>query len=130
MIALIAAVLAADYAPFPKTQALEPVYGFAADDRGVTVLFGSCGASKPDFRAIVSRSGDRPTVRIVRRGGVSFGVACTRVNSRGPWSSPSATPNRGPVRSAITWSYEELGLQPGQRIDLANPSAGKEGGVQ
>jgi hypothetical protein len=85
--------------------ALLPLYGVSTDEKGVTVSLNGCGAMKSDFTVAISKSADRPTVLFARRGIGNNLVLC------GPRSQ----------RMAFTWTYDELGLKPGQQFSLANP---------
>jgi hypothetical protein len=108
MIAVIAAlVLAADAPPKGGVPPLMPVYGVSADSQGVTVQLqpGGCNALRADFTVAISKAADRPTILIARRNATRSLVACKAL----------------PRTVAITWSYEDLGLKPGQPFSLANP---------
>jgi hypothetical protein len=82
-----------------------PLYSVATDDKGVTISVYGCGAMKSDFTVAISKSADRPTVLFARRGIGNNLVLC------GPRSQ----------RMAFSWTYNELGLRPGQPFSLANP---------
>jgi hypothetical protein len=112
MIALIAA-LALAAAPPPLRDspggvpALMPVYGVSTDGGGVTVQLqpAGCNTLKSDFTVAISKAVDRPTILFARRRASSSLVAC----------------EAQPREVAITWSYDDLGLKPGQPFSLANP---------
>jgi hypothetical protein len=53
----------------------------------------------------ISKAVDRPTILFARRRASSSLVAC----------------QAQPREVAITWSYDDLGLKPGQPFSLANP---------
>ena len=105
MVPLIAAlVLAADPLGAP---ALMTVYGVSTDGHGVTVELqpAGCNTLKSDFTVAISKAVDRPTILFTRRSASSSLVAC-----------------KAPPRTVeITWSYDDLGLKPGQPFSLANP---------
>jgi hypothetical protein len=103
MIALIAALAAAA----GGIPALMPVYGVSTDSKGVTVQLqpAGCNTVKSDFTVAISKAVDRPTILIARRSATSSLVACTAQ----------------PKEVQITWSYDDLGLKPGQPFSLANP---------
>jgi len=109
MIALIAALMV-DLAAEPLAggvPALMPVYGVSTDGQGVTVQLqpAGCNARKSDFTVAISKAVDRPTILFARRRAVSPLVAC-----------------KAPPREVtLTWSYDDLGLKPGQPFSLANP---------
>lgn len=106
MIALIAAAAAAAH-PAGGVPQLMPVYGVSTDGRGVTVELqpAGCNTLKSDFTVAISRAVDRPTILFTRRSASSSLAAC-----------------KAPPRTvALTWSYEDLGLKPGQPFSLANP---------
>jgi len=86
---------------------LMPIYGVTADGRGVTVELAPAGCSptKADFTVAISRSADRPTILVARRGRGSSLVLCSGQ----------------PAKIDITWSYADLGLTAGQPFSLANP---------
>jgi hypothetical protein len=113
MIALIATVaLVADTPPVLRqppggVPALMPVYGVSTDGRGVTVQLqpAGCNTVKSDFTVAISKAVDRPTILFARRSPTTALVACK--------AQPSTV--------EITWSYDDLGLKPGQPFSLANP---------
>jgi hypothetical protein len=107
MIALIAALVAAADPPAGGVPPLMPVYGVSTDSRGVTVELqpAGCNTAKSDFTVAISRAIDRPTILFTRRSGSSSAVAC----------------KTQPHTVALTWSYDDLGLKPGQPFSLANP---------
>src|SRR5262245_7298548 len=109
MVPLIAALtLTADPAPAGGVPALMPVYGVSTDSRGVTVQLqpAGCNTVKSDFTVAISKAVDRPTILFARRRGAGGSlVACQ--------AQPRAV--------ALTWSYDDLGLKPGQPFSLANP---------
>ena len=86
---------------------LMPVYGVSTDGEGVTVSLqpDGCNTLKSDFTVAISKSAERPTVLIARRSRAGSLVACK--------TQPHAI--------AITWTYSDLGLRPGQPFSLANP---------
>ncbi len=107
MLPLIAALaLAADALP-GGVPPLMPVHGVSTDGRGVTVELqpAGCNTVKSDFTVAISKAVDRPTILFTRRSASSSLVACR--------TQPPAV--------ALTWSYDELGLKPGQPFSLANP---------
>jgi hypothetical protein len=103
MIALIAAAAVTSGGAPP----LMPVYGVSTDSRGVTVELqpAGCNTVKSDFTVAISRAVDRPTILFARRSASSSLVAC----------------KDQPRTVALTWSYDDLGLKPGQPFSLANP---------
>jgi hypothetical protein len=106
MLPLIAALaLAAGPSPGGVPE-LMPVYGVSTDSRGVTVELQptGCNTVKADFTVAISRA-DRPTILFTRRSASSSLVAC----------------KAQPRTVALTWSYDDLGLKPGQPFSLANP---------
>jgi hypothetical protein len=108
MIALIAAALALAADPPPGgIPPLMPVYGVSTDGRGVTVELqpAGCNTVKSDFTVAISKAVDRPTILFTRRIASSSLVAC----------------KAQPRTVALTWSYDDLGLKPGQPFSLANP---------
>jgi hypothetical protein len=107
MIALIAALAATADAPPGGVPALMPVYGVSTDGRGVTVQLqpAGCTTLKSDFTVAISTAADRPTILFARRRSANSLVACTAQ----------------PKEVQITWSYDDLGLKPGQPFSLANP---------
>jgi hypothetical protein len=112
MIALIAAVVATVEPPILRqppggVPALMPVYGVSANEWGVTVqlLPAGCNSTKADFTVAISKSADRPTILIARRRSANSLVLC----------------KGQPPTVDITWSYDDLGLRPGQPFSLANP---------
>jgi hypothetical protein len=93
--------------PPGAVPALMPVFGVSTNERGVTVdlpPFG-CNPVKSDFTVAVSKSADRPTVLFTRRNRANSLVLC----------------KSQPREIAITWTYDDLGLKPGQQFSLANP---------
>ena len=81
---------------------IEPVYGVSVGKAGVTVRLASNGCTKKsDLTTAVSTAPPRPLVLIARRR---------------PDVCKSA-----PGVVEIVWSYEDLGLKPGQAFSLANP---------
>jgi hypothetical protein len=86
---------------------LMPVYGVSANGQGVTVELApsGCNSTKADFTVAISRSTDRPTILIARRGRGGSLVIC----------------KGQPAEVGITWSYADLGLSAGQPFSLANP---------
>jgi hypothetical protein len=108
MIALMAAaVVTADPPPLGGVPQLMPVYGVSTDSRGVTIQLqpAGCNTLKSDFTVAISKAVDRPTLLFARRSATGSLVACKAL----------------PREVAITWSYEDLGLKPGQPFSLANP---------
>jgi hypothetical protein len=107
MIAKIAALALTAASPPGGVQALMPVYGVSTDGQGVTVRLQptGCNTLKSDFTVAISKAVDRPTVLFARRRRANPQAACT---------AP-------PREAAITWSYDDLGLKPGQPFSLANP---------
>jgi hypothetical protein len=107
MIALIAALALAAAPAAGGVPALMPVYGVSTDGQGVTVQLrpAGCNTLKSDFTVAISKAVDRPTILFARRSASSSLVAC----------------KAQPREIAITWSYEDLGLTPGQPFSLANP---------
>jgi hypothetical protein len=112
MIALIAALAVAADPPLLRgppsgAPALMPVYGVSTGGGGVTVELQpvGCNTVKSDFTVAIAKAVDRPTILIARRSAAGSLVAC-----------------KAPPRTvAITWSYNDLGLRPGQPFSLANP---------
>ena len=81
---------------------IEPVYGVSVAKAGVTVRLASNGCTKKaDLTTAVSTSPPRPLVLIARK----HADAC----------------KGAPAAVEIVWSYEDLGLKPGQAFSLANP---------
>ncbi len=129
MIALIAALaMAADPSPLlrdpPATSRQEtqpplyrrppggvpapmPVYAVYTDGKGVTVDLrpAGCNSIRSDYTVAVSRSADRPTLLFARRSDTTSLVVCKAM----------------PRTVAFTWTYDDLGLKPGQPFSLANP---------
>src|SRR5215469_13031080 len=107
MIALIAALVVAANPPPGGVPPLMPVYGVSTDSRGVTVELqpAGCNTVKSDFTVAISKAVDRPTILFARRSATNSLVAC----------------KAQPREVQITWSYEDLGLKPGQPFSLANP---------
>ena len=107
MLVLIAALALAADPPPGGVPPLMPVYGVSTDGQGVTVQLkpAGCTASKSDFSVAVSKAADRTTILIARRAGAGSLTACTAQ----------------PRSVVIMWSYDDLGLKPGQPFSLANP---------
>ena len=107
MIALIAAFVAAAAPLSGGVPPLMPVHGVSTDSHGVTVELqpAGCNTVKSDFTVAISQAVDRPTILFTRRRASSSLVAC----------------KAQPRTVALTWSYEDLGLKPGQPFSLANP---------
>lgn len=114
MVGLIAAALALASGPPPilrqlpdAAPVLMPVYGVDTNGKGVTVRLRpfSCRPLKSDFTVAVSKSAERATVLFARRSPTNDLVACSAL----------------PRMVALTWSYDDLGLKPGQPFSLANP---------
>src|SRR5215469_6746652 len=107
MVLLIAALaLAANPPAASGVPALMPVYGVTPDSRGVTVEMqpAGCNTVKSDFTVAISRAVERPTILFTRRSASSSLEAC----------------KAQPHTVALTWSYDDLGLKPGQPFSLAN----------
>ena len=112
MIALIAALALTADPPLLRdppggAPALMPVYAVSTDGEGVTVSLHpeGCTTQKSDFTVAISQSAERPTILIARRNRANSLVLC-----------------KGQPRTiAITWTYSDLGLRPGQPFSLANP---------
>jgi hypothetical protein len=87
--------------------ALMPIYSVSTDAQGVTVDLSpeGCATQKSDFTVAISRAADRPTILIARRNRGNSLVLC----------------KGQPREVAITWTYGDLGLRPGQPFSLANP---------
>jgi hypothetical protein len=107
MVLLIAVLALAADAPPGGVPPLMPVYGVSTDSRGVTVELqpAGCNTVKSDFIVAISKAVERPTILFARRRASSSLVACTAL----------------PRTVALTWSYDDLGLKPGQPFSLANP---------
>jgi hypothetical protein len=107
MIAVIAALAAAADPSLGGAPALMTVYGVSTNSRGVTVELqpAGCNTLKSDFTVAISMAADRPTILFTRRHAASSLADCK-------------TP---PRTVALTWSYDDLGLKPGQPFSLANP---------
>ncbi|HEY4030167.1 MAG TPA: hypothetical protein VGM25_07475 [Caulobacteraceae bacterium] len=92
-------------APPGGVPPLMPIYGVSVGGQGVTVqLPAGCNLTKADFTVAISRSADRPTILIARRGRAGSLVLCPR--------QPGID---------VTWTYADLGLSAGQPFSLANP---------
>ena len=109
---IVALTLAADTPPILRqprggVPALMPVYGVSTDGRGVTVQMqpAGCNTLKSDFTVAISKAVDRPTILFARRSPTTSLVVC----------------KAQPREVEITWSYDDLGLRPGQPFSLANP---------
>jgi hypothetical protein len=91
----------------PTVPELLPVFGVSADEKGVTVHLApvACNSTKADFTVAISKSADRPTVLIARRRATTAPLHCR--------DQPSAI--------LVSWSYDDLGLKPGQPFSLGNP---------
>ncbi len=107
MVPLIAALALAADPPSGGAPPLMPVYGVSTDGRGVTVELqpAECNTVKSDFTVAISKAAERPTILFTRRSAASSLVAC----------------KAQPRTVALTWSYDDLGLRPGQPFSLANP---------
>lgn len=101
MVPLIAALALGGVPP------LMPVYGVSTDAKGVTVSLqpAGCNTLKSDFTVAIAKSAERPTILLARRSSASSLVVC----------------KAQPHVVAITWTYDDLGLKPGQPFSLANP---------
>ena len=109
-LALSALVLLAATPAWPSYDIppIEPVYGVSVTKAGITVRMASNGCTrKSDITTAVSTAPPRPLVLIARR----HPDAC-----KGP-----------PGAAEIVWSYEDLGLKPGQAFSLANPLVAEPG---
>lgn len=86
---------------------LMAIYGVSTDAKGVTVQLrpAGCNTVKSDFTVAIAKAVDRPTILFARRSAVSSLVAC----------------KAQPRSVELTWSYDDLGLKPGQPFSLANP---------
>ncbi len=83
-----------------------PVYGVQIDGQGVTVRLPphGCNTLKSDFTVAIAKSDTRPLLLIAPKHAQSL-VAC-----------------RSAERAmTLTWTYADLGLNPGQPFSLANP---------
>jgi hypothetical protein len=84
---------------------IEPVYAVSAAKQGLTVRVGpaGCTTTKSDLTVAVANNPTGPLLLIARKEGRPL-ITCR-----------SAAP------ADITWSWEDLGLTPGQPFRLANP---------
>ncbi len=84
---------------------IEPIYGVTVGPQGVTVRLASHGCTtKADLTVAVSKDPPRPMVLFARK----RPDACT-----------------APVTPVeVVYTFEELGLEPGQAFSLANPLGG------
>ena len=116
---ILLAGLAAGAGPALASYAIPPimpVYGVTTDSRGVTVRVApnGCNALKSDFTIALNKSDQRPMLLIARKSAARSLVAC---------ASPV------PTDVAVTFSYDDLGLKPGQPFSLANPLVMAPGGT-
>ena len=82
---------------------IEPVYGVSVGKQGVTVRLASNGCTKKsDLTVAVGKNSTRPLVLIARK-------------------HPDTCRSFAADRAEVAWSFEELGLEPGQAFSLANP---------
>jgi len=82
--------------------AIEPIYGVTVGPQGVTVRLASHGCTtKADLTVAVAKNPPRPLVLFARK----HPDAC----------AASATPVE------VVYTFDELGLDPGQAFSLANP---------
>lgn len=90
-----------------QIPAIEPVYGVTASGAGVTVRMASNGCTrKSDLTVALSKGQPRPILLVARR-------------------RPDACKTPGQVE--VTYSWDELGLKPGQAFSFANPLVAEPG---
>ncbi len=88
-----------------EVPAIEPIYGVSVGKAGVTVRLASNGCTrKSDLTVAVVKNPPRPLVLIARK-------------------HPDTCRSSAVDRAEATWTFEELGLDPGQPFSLANPLA-------
>lgn len=90
-----------------QVPAIEPVYGVSANGAGVTVRMASGGCTHKSDLTVALSKGPRPMLLIARK-------------------HPDAC--RTPGRADIVFTWEELGLKPGQAFSFANPLTMEPGG--
>ncbi len=96
--------IATPAAAYP-VPAIEPIYGVTVGPQGVTVRLASHGCTtKADLTVAVAKNPPRPMVLFARK----RPDACTA----------PATP------VDVVYTFEELGLEPGEAFSLANPLGG------
>jgi hypothetical protein len=91
-----------------QIPAIEPVYGVSAGRAGVTVRMASNGCTHKGDLTIALSKGQRPLLLIARK-------------------HPDTC--RTPGRAEIVFTWEELGLKPGQAFSFANPLVAEPGGA-
>ena len=88
---------------------IEPVYGVSVGKQGVTIRLASNGCTKKsDLTVAVSKHPARPLMLIARK-------------------HPDTCKSFAAGRAEVVYSFEELGLEPGQAFSLANPLIGDPG---
>jgi hypothetical protein len=82
---------------------IEPVYGVTVGKQGLTVRLASNGCTKKsDLTVAVGNNPPRPLVLIARK-------------------HPDTCKSFAAGHAEVAWSFEDLGLEPGQAFTLANP---------
>jgi hypothetical protein len=82
---------------------IEPVYGVSVGKQGLTVRLASNGCTKKsDLTVAVGKNPPRPLVLIARK-------------------HPDTCKSFAAGHAEVAWSFEELGLEPGQAFSVANP---------
>jgi hypothetical protein len=85
--------------------AIEPIYGVTVGPQGVTVRLASHGCTtKADLTVAVAKNPPRPLVLFARKRPDACNAPATPVD--------------------VVYTFEELGLEPGQAFSLANPLGG------
>jgi hypothetical protein len=102
---LTTALLSASSAGAFTVPAIEPVYGVIAGRQSLTVRVAGACTRKSDMTVAVGKNPPRPMLLIARK----RADAC----------------QQAPGQAEIVYSFEELGLQPGQPFSLANPLVGE-----
>ena len=83
--------------------AIEPIYGVIVGKTGVTVRLASNGCTKKsDLTMAVGKNPPRPLLLIARK-------------------HPDTCQSFAAGHAEVVYSFEELGLEPGQPFSLANP---------
>jgi hypothetical protein len=103
---LLTALLLAGSAFAYAVPDIEPLYGVTAARRTVTVRLASNGCTKKsDLTAAVSKTAGRTLLLIARK-------------------HPDTCRSLAAGHAEVVYSFEELGLDPGQPFTLANPVVG------
>ncbi len=99
---VIAALIAGPASAF-TVPAIEPIYGVTVGKAGVTVRVASNGCTKKsDLTMAVGKTPPRPMLLVARK-------------------HPDTCQSFAAGHAEVVYSFEELGLQPGQPFSLANP---------